>query len=224
MTKTSEALEAISKALVKAQGEFEVVSKTANNPFFKSKYADLPSVVLAATPILKENGLAVTQLLGYENEKDTLTTRLLHETGQWIESTMKLYLVKPDSQSLGSAITYSRRYAYMAILGLVADVDDDGNAASSRGKPAQATAETTKRAAPKVAAPTTLGEDGPSTKKLFAMLNGRKDISDRHEWAKTVLGREVISFTSLDSVEIATLEQWFKGNPAYADNDNERPF
>lgn len=226
MTLQSEDIAALAKALSESQGEFGAVPKTAENPFFRAAYAPLPAVVKEATPILAKHGLAVSQLLGYDpaNNVDTLTTRLMHSSGQWIESTMKLYLVKADSQSLGSAVTYSRRYSYMAILGLVADVDDDGNAASSRGKPAQASAETTKRAAPKVAAPTTLGEGGPSTKKLFAMLNGRKDIDDRHKWATGVLGREVVTFTGLGADDIATLEQWFKGNPPVQYEPGTEPF
>lgn len=122
----SRELNEIAPALSKAQGEFEVVAKTADNPFFKSKYADLPSVVKAAAPILAKNGLAVVQTLG----NDTLSTVLLHSSGQYMGDTAHLHLVKIDSQGHGSAITYVRRYAYMAILGLVADVDDDANAAS----------------------------------------------------------------------------------------------
>lgn len=220
-SQTSTDIAELAKALSAAQGEFGAVPKTAENPFFRAAYAPLPAVVKEATPILSKHGLSVSQLLGYDgiNNVDTLTTRLMHGSGQWIESTMRLYLVKADSQSLGSAVTYSRRYSYMAILGLVADVDDDGNAASSRGKPAQATAETTKRAAPKAAAAPVSGE--PSTKKLFAMLNGRKDIDDRHKWATGVLGREVVTFTGLGADDIATLEQWFKGNPAPKNNETQ---
>lgn len=120
-------LNELAPALVAAQQDFEAIAKTADNPFFKSKYADLASVVKAASPIWTKHGLAVTQTLG----DDTLTTTLLHSSGQYIGDTAHLHLVKLDSQAHGSAITYTRRYALMAILGLVADVDDDANAASS---------------------------------------------------------------------------------------------
>jgi ERF superfamily len=120
----------LSAAIVAAQAEFESVAKTADNPFFKSKYADLPAVVRAASPILAAHELAVVQTLGTEDGRDTLTTRLLHSSGQFLEDTMRLHLPKTDPQGHGSATTYARRYAYMAILGLVADDDDDGNAAS----------------------------------------------------------------------------------------------
>jgi hypothetical protein len=130
----TEDLSALAPALIAAQAKFEAVAKTSDNPFFKSKYAGLPAVVKAASPILAENGLAVVQTIG----NDTLTTVLLHASGQFIMDTATLHLPKADPQGQGSAVTYARRYGYMAILGLVADEDDDGNAAS---KPATHTTE-----------------------------------------------------------------------------------
>lgn len=130
----------LAAALSAFQGEVESVSKTDFNPFFKSKYAGLPDVVRAASPILAKHGLSVCQMLGTELAAkddlepgglfDTLTTILMHSSGQWISSEVRLHLTKEDSQGHGSAVTYMRRYAYMAALGLVADEDDDGNAAS----------------------------------------------------------------------------------------------
>lgn len=117
-------------ALVAAQAEFGTVKKDATNPFFKSKYADLPSVVAHASPVLAKHGLAVSQHIGWNGEFDVLTTMLIHASGQYLTDTMRLHLVKDDPQGQGSAVTYARRYSYMAILGLVADEDDDGNAAS----------------------------------------------------------------------------------------------
>lgn len=125
----SEQINELAVALVKAQGEFSAVPKTSVNPFFKSKYADLATVVETATPIVAKNGLAVSQHLAYDGEMDTLTTYLIHSSGQYISSTMRLHLTKVDAQGQGSATTYARRYAYMAVLGLVADEDDDGNKA-----------------------------------------------------------------------------------------------
>lgn len=126
----------VAAALVAAQGEFEAVSKTAANPFFKSRYADLPSVVAAAAPILASHGLAVTQPLDHDADGDLAWTIVLHKSGQYIGSAMRMRPVKNDPQAQGSAATYARRYGYMALLGLVADEDDDGNAAS-RSKPQQ---------------------------------------------------------------------------------------
>lgn len=134
----SETLDALAVALAEAQGEFEAVAKGSDNPFYKSKYAALPDVVRAATPILKKNGLSVSQLLGHNEAGDTLTTLLLHKSGQFIGDTMRLHLVpnkhgNVDPQSQGSATTYARRYSLMAVLGLVADEDDDGNKGSEKG-------------------------------------------------------------------------------------------
>lgn len=129
--RSSEQLNELATALCAAQGQFQAVGKDSENPFFKSRYAGLPAVVKAATPILSEHGLSVAQLIGRdESGGDTLTTVLMHKSGQFLSDTMRLHLVKDDPQGQGSATTYARRYAYMAVLGLVADEDDDGNAAS----------------------------------------------------------------------------------------------
>lgn len=135
----SEQLNDLAKALVAAQGEFPTVNKDSNNPFFKSKYAGLPEVMKAAGPTLTKHGLAVSQFVTHEGGDSLLQTYLIHESGQFITHAMPLLLTKQDAQGQGSAITYARRYSYMAVLGLVADEDDDGNAASQgTSKPASA--------------------------------------------------------------------------------------
>lgn len=130
----------LAEALVAFQAEVGFVAKDTQNPFFKSKYADLPAVMREAQPVLAKHGLAVSQLPSFFNADgkvyDTLKTVVIHESGQEVASTMVLHPVKNDPQAHGSAITYARRYAYMAALGLVADVDDDGNAASAPAKAA----------------------------------------------------------------------------------------
>ncbi len=127
---SSSVIDQIASALVDAQGEFEAVSRTATNPFFNSHYAPLPKVVQSAAPILLKYGLAVIQAPDVKDGEDVLVTRLTHVSGQWIEGAQRLHLTKGDPQAHASAITYARRYGYMSILGLVADDDDDGNAAS----------------------------------------------------------------------------------------------
>ena len=132
----SEDIKDLAAALVKAQGEFKAVGKSSENPFFKSKYADLASVIKSASPVLAKNGLAISQLIGItEHGESALTTLLLHSSGQFISSTMPLILTKKDPQGQGSAITYARRYSYMAAIGLVSDEDDDGHAASKQTFP-----------------------------------------------------------------------------------------
>jgi hypothetical protein len=125
----------LAAALVAAQAEFSAVPKGSANPFFKSKYAALPDVVQHTSPVLARHGLAVSQFIesGVDANGavyDGLTTYVIHKSGQFIAHTMRLHLVKDDPQGQGSAVTYARRYSYMAALGLVADEDDDGNSAS----------------------------------------------------------------------------------------------
>lgn len=126
----SESIDQLAAALVAIQAEVPTIPKDAHNPFFKSTYADLPAVMAAAVPIVTKHGVAVVQTMGYRDGYDTLTNLVVHVSGQWICDTMRLHLVKDDPQGHGSAVTYARRYAYMAALGLVADNDDDGNSAS----------------------------------------------------------------------------------------------
>lgn len=132
MTNRSEEINELAAALVAAQSEFTAIPKSSENPFFKSKYAALPDVVQTASPVLAKHGLAVSQFPGFDEHGDTLTTWLLHTSGQFICESMRLHLTKQDAQGQGSATTYARRYAYMGALGLVADEDDDGNAAGKK--------------------------------------------------------------------------------------------
>lgn len=126
-------------ALAKAQGEMNTAGLTANNPFFKSKYADLAEIVKASRPALTKNGLCVIQQIRMNEEGlHVLHTLLAHSSGQWIETRMKINPAKNDIQGLGSYISYIRRYSYAALVGVVvSDEDDDGEAvvAPERNKP-----------------------------------------------------------------------------------------
>lgn len=129
----SEHINEIANALSAFQGSLkqpklnkEVEVKTKTGGKYKFKYADLSACVDAAAPVLKENGLAVSQIIS----DWTLITLLTHTSGQWIKSELPISLNNgADYQALGSAITYIKRYSYCAILGIVADADDDANAA-----------------------------------------------------------------------------------------------
>jgi hypothetical protein len=121
-------------ALSKAQGSLKGALKDSNNPFFKSSYADLESCWIACRAVLAEHGLSVIQTMDYENGTDLLVTMLAHSSGQWIQGKLRIVCSKPDAQSMGSAITYSRRYSLAAIVGLT-QTDDDGNAASNKSSP-----------------------------------------------------------------------------------------
>lgn len=128
--KTSESISKIAPALLAAQKAITFAVKDAANPFFKSKYADLPTVIDAVKPALNEAGITFMQSASPSDSGTlALTTRLIHVSGEWIEDTAVTPLVKNDPQSYGSAITYLRRYSLAAMTGLYQD-DDDGNAAS----------------------------------------------------------------------------------------------
>lgn len=129
----SEQLNELAGALAKAQGAIAPASKDKVNPAFRSKYADLSSVWEACRKALTDNGLSVIQLpVNHEPGYAALRTMLLHTSGQFISTTVSARLVKDDAQGLGSALTYLRRYSLAALVGVVADEDDDGNAASNR--------------------------------------------------------------------------------------------
>lgn len=123
----SESIKSIAVALCGFHSEVGKIKKTNVNPFFKSKYADLSSILDVIEAPLNENGLSFVQFPTGENG---LTTMLMHVSGEWIKESFIMHPTKNDPQGLGSAITYQRRYALGAILGLNIDIDDDGNAAS----------------------------------------------------------------------------------------------
>jgi hypothetical protein len=129
---TSEQINELIDALSKAQGSIVGAVKDSSNPFFKSSYADLASVIDADRVPLTENSLAIVQTVSTDNLGVHITTMLAHKSGQWIRDTLTLTPKDSSPQAVGSCITYGRRYGRAAIVG-VAQIDDDGNAASGRG-------------------------------------------------------------------------------------------
>ena len=124
---------ALAAALQIFHNRVEAIKKDASNPFFHSKYATLSAILTAIKEPLKESGLIFTQWPHGDNE---LTTTLIHpETGEHMRDTFKMTPARNDPQGQGSAITYMRRYALGAILGLNIEEDDDGNAASATKAP-----------------------------------------------------------------------------------------
>ena len=139
----SESINELAKALNLCQREELFALTTSENPFFKSKYADLSSVWDVSRKPLTDNGLAIVQTMGIsEMGGPVVITTLLHESGQWIRGTLPINPVKEDPQALGSAITYGRRYSLSAILGICPE-DDDGEKGMSRS------AKKTQKKAPK---------------------------------------------------------------------------
>jgi hypothetical protein len=132
---TSNDINELAGALAKAQGEITGALKDSSNPFFKSKYSDLASCWDACRQALSKNGLAVMQAPWTDptSGHGFLRTTLMHASGQWMHADLALNPKDDTSQAVGSAITYARRYALCAFVG-VAQVDDDGNAASGRSE------------------------------------------------------------------------------------------
>ena len=125
----SESIKSLAIALNKAQGEMGGAAKGANNPFFKSKYADLGSVVQAIKEPFANNGLSYVQLPVEDNGRIGIETILMHVSGEWLSGSFTVQLSKQDAQGAGSAITYCRRYSLQSVAGIPSE-DDDGNAAS----------------------------------------------------------------------------------------------
>lgn len=171
----SESINELAKSLCKAQSQIKGAVEDSSNPHFKSKYASLQSYIDAAKPALAANGLAVVQLL---TESDcninmvTLTTMLMHESGQWIRSTFSVPIgANMTAQAFGSACTYARRYSYAAIVG-IAPIDDDGN---------QATASMTASTITKTEQATGVKKLPPSVVKFIASTT---DLDALMEWGK----------------------------------------
>jgi ERF superfamily len=134
--KTSEAINEISAALAKAQGEIANPAKDAQNPHFRSSYADLASGVNAIRSPLAKHGLAYLQATRLDGEILMVDTRISHVSGQWIESEFPACRFPAKPQEVGSALTYARRYALFALIGIAGE-DDDGNAANANETPAR---------------------------------------------------------------------------------------
>lgn len=158
------AINELAAALAKAQGKIVGALKDSENPFFKSKYADLASCWDACRAQLSENGLAVIQTTDVIRDTVFVVTTLTHSSGQWVRGILPVKAKDDSPQAQGSGITYARRYALAAIVG-VAQVDDD--AESAQGRSAKSYAEVTPPA-PKV-----------DTKKVNEYADRIKDALNR---------------------------------------------
>ena len=139
MITKSEQINELFTALSRAQGMLDAATKDALNPHFGKKYADLNSVWNACREALSKNSLCVVQT-HEPAEKGILRTitTLGHSSGQWISSTLDIPLTKHDAQGVGSAMSYARRYALAAIVGITQD-DDDGESTMIRTQPSKTT-------------------------------------------------------------------------------------
>jgi hypothetical protein len=163
------------EALVKAAAAIDDPVKDKDNPGFKgARYADLASVRDACRKPLADHGLVVTQHPSGDGNRATVTTIIGHISGEWMESELTLTAQDARPQSIGSAISYARRYALMAVLGIAAD-DDDGNEASG----------TKPRATPPKSAP----DNHPTVQAAKEVFPEARQVSD--EEAQAIRDREL---------------------------------
>ena len=135
-------MSALYQALLAVQRDMPTIPKDSVNPFHKSKYASLDTVLSIVRPVLTKHGLVLSQSVTTPDRNDagavtafTIVTRLIHaETGETLESPVVMPLVKSDPQGAGGALTYGRRYGIQVALGITAEEDDDGNHASRPAK------------------------------------------------------------------------------------------
>lgn len=181
----SESIKELASALSKFQGEIKNPANTANNPFFKSKYAPLNDVLNLVRPVLFKHGLSVVQAPSGDGENIIVTTTLLHNSGEYIEfQPLILKADKATAQGAGSAITYARRYALSAILGISSEDDDDGNHATGDKDPT--------KDKPKALS------DG-QIKRLYAIAHGANiDADTVKAQIKTKFNKEVTELTKAE--------------------------
>ena len=167
----SETVGELTKALIKAQSDYPVIPKTKKGTIptktggsYSYNYADLPDIKTAIDPILWRNGLCVSQPTG----PSSLRSVLLHESGEWIDAELDLFLAQQTPQGQGSAITYARRYIYCALTGVVADEDDDGASATHTTYKARVTGRTVEDAFPGATEEPRPSHTGPISDKQWS--------------------------------------------------------
>lgn len=170
---TSTSISKISVALLQAQKKMGGAAKGASNPYFKSKYADLGSVMEVVKDPLNDAGIIILQPVSSRDGSHYVQTVLLHESGESISSEpLKLELSKTDMQNLGSAITYARRYTLQSLLSIPAEDDDGETAMGRKSKKVEAEKPTTNKHTTQVVAPSSIimKLDNPNTGITGAVL------------------------------------------------------
>ena len=150
----SPTIAALAKALCIAQGKLRNVHKDTANPFFKSRYANLPDILDVVRPVLAEHGLCLVQQPHETEAGPAIRTMLMHQSGEFMASTLLIRAIKSDPQGVGSAITYARRYGVQSILNIAGtDEDDDGNEGSGQPTQQQSKPQPVKHQSPSVTPP-----------------------------------------------------------------------
>jgi hypothetical protein len=213
MCKKSESIIEIAKALCKFNGEIQKIEKDSTNPHFKNKYASLDNIIDEIRPILTKHGLSIIQMPGGDGENFKMSTLLIHESGEWIESDpIVMKPVKNDPQGIGSCATYARRYSLSAFLSLNTGEDDDGNDAT---QPTKQPYNASKPTSQTNTQPTTQNSNtsqpaatgGAITARVYKL---REELGwawpDLNKFASQTLGREIKFLKS----DVKTPEDWEK--------------
>lgn len=177
--KASESIVNIAKALCAFQSTVEAIRKDKANPFLKNKYADISNILEEIREPLATNGLCFVQ---FPAQNSSLCTRILHTSGEWLEDEFSISPLKNDPQAMGSAITYMRRYALVAILGLSTE-DDDAQAASKSAK--QSKQEQQQAASQPVATPNTQTPPPASDEDILIACQELKEAPSMQDLQKT---------------------------------------
>lgn len=182
-------------ALTKASGQIKVARKDSENPFFHSRYADLSAITEASREALVNNDLVVTQSTSIELNQMVLVTTLHHVSGQWIRGYYPISAMKADPQSMGSAVTYARRYALSSMLGIVTE-DDDGE--SSMGRNAQPTQQINRV------------EKSEVGKEYYSVLTAEEPRAVPADWKQAIIHFGKSKGKSLGSLTSNSLRWWVK--------------
>ena len=211
---SSATLKELATAMAKAQGEIKGALKDSANPFFKSKYADLSSVVEAIRAPLASNGISYVQIAHDSDSSAKIETVILHSSGEWLScGPVSVPVSKADAQGFGSAMTYARRYSLSAAFG-VAPEDDDGNAAASAPPKKKAFEEPHK---PTDGAWESLGEEeqvyltGVAMEVIAALVTGDIAAACNHlDAAKLDNDEKTAIWTRFDSKQRAAMKKFYE--------------
>ena len=221
----SETIGKISEALAKAQGSIKHAIFDSTNPHFKSKYASLSAVMDACKQPLSDNGIAIIQGASVVEKRLLISTMLAHTSGEWIRDSLSINLEKDTAQGIGSAITYGRRYALSAIVGIVADEDDDGNAASTRqnaniGRKQKVDPPTTEKK-PETLTGVAAAEEVKKIREL-AQQYGCKTSAEFSALVERVTGAKVNSASGLSGAERKQMIEWLSAAIGNIGGENEK--
>lgn len=198
----SENIAKLAAALAAFQAEVKDPSRDGQNPHFRSKYVQIDGLLAAVRPMLAKNGLSIVQSTGGNGQDISVTTEIMHTSGEWIRTdALMIKPAKADPQGCMSAITYSRRYSLSAALGVAWDDDDDGEAAST----------------PKLKAKSKAGS-------LRAIAAAAKELGATPDDLKEVMRRHYnkASSNELTDAEAADMEKNFVSYVAEIKDDDEK--